>query len=260
MRLEGNIWKDRKTKYWVIEIPLLDISTQGRSRKNALTMMEDAVQFFRENKFYLPPFAYWTPDDWSNKGLEVEEIVQNELGWDITDYGMGDFKKSGLLLFTIRNGSVEYWRNGRGKPYAEKVMIAEKDQVHQMHFHWRKVEDIINRAGGNLCIQLYNATEDEKLAETDVIVSLDGVRRSLPAGDVVRLAPAESITLPTQTFHKFWAEGSRVMMGEVSMINDDKIDNCFYQPFGSGRFSEVEEDVAPLYLLYSDYTRYWWPD
>jgi D-lyxose ketol-isomerase len=216
--------------------------------------------FFRENHFYLPPFAFWTPNDWSVKGLEVEEIVQNELGWDITDYGLGDYKKFGLLLFTIRNGRVENFRNGRGKSYAEKIMIAEKDQAHQMHFHWRKYEDIINRGGGTLVIQLYNATKDEKLADTDVLVSIDGVRRKLQAGDKVKLQPGESITLPTRTFHKFWAEGSRVMMGEVSMINDDKIDNCFYNPFGTGRFSPIEEDEAPLYLLYSDYTRYWWPD
>lgn len=229
-----------------------------RSEVNAI--MEDAVDFFRENKFHLPPFAFWSPDDWTQKGLDVEEIVRNELGWDITDYGMGDFKRYGLLLFTIRNGRVDNWRNGVGRPYAEKVMIAERDQEHQMHFHWYKVEDIINRAGGTLCIQLYNATKDEQLADTDVIFSVDGVRRKLPAGGVVQLNPGESITLPRRAYHKFWAEGQRVMMGEVSMINDDKVDNCFYRPIGSGRFSAIEEDEPPLHLLYTDYTRYWWPD
>ena len=230
----------------------------SRSEINAI--MRDADAFIRSCGFYLPPFAYWTPQDWAEKGPEVREIVENDLGWDITDYGLGDFKRYGLLLFTIRNGSVQDWRNSSGKPFAEKVMIAEVGQEHQMHFHWRKVEDIINRAGGELCIQLYNATSDERLADSDVTVSVDGVRRTLPAGGVVRLAPGESITLPTKAFHKFWAEGSRVLMGEVSMINDDKIDNCFHEPFGSGRFSEAEEDTEPLYLLYSDYTRYWWPD
>lgn len=44
MRLEGRIWKDKKTKYWVVHIPLLDISTQGKSRKQALSMIEDAVE------------------------------------------------------------------------------------------------------------------------------------------------------------------------------------------------------------------------
>jgi D-lyxose ketol-isomerase len=226
-----------------------------RSKVNAI--MEEAVDFFQENNFSLPPFAYWRPDDWAQKGLEVEQIVQNELGWDITDYGLGDFYKYGLLLFTLRNGGLEH-RTLR--TYAEKVMIAEEDQIHQMHFHWRKVEDIINRAGGDLCIELYNATQDETLDNNDVIVYVDGVRNVLPAGGVVRLKPGESITLTSGMYHKFWAEGGRVLMGEVSTINDDKTDNCFYQPIGSGRFSEIEEDVPPLYLLFSDYTHYWWPD
>jgi len=226
-----------------------------RSEINAL--MQDALAFFQLNQFFLPPFARWTPEDWSASGLEVAEIVRNELGWDLTDYGLGDFPHYGLLLFTLRNGRMADWRAGKGKPYAEKVMIAEVDQVHQMHFHWRKVEDIINRAGGNLAIKLYNATDDDRLADTPVDVSVDGVQRRLSAGEVVVLKPGESITLHQRLYHRFWAEGSRVMMGEVSTVNDDKVDNCFFEPIGTGRFGMIEEDAEPLHLLFSDYVRYW---
>jgi hypothetical protein len=229
-----------------------------RSQINKI--MRDAKAFFRANRFYLPPFAYWTPEDWRNKGCEVQEIVKSRLGWDITDYGMNDFYRHGLLLFTLRNGNVEDWAEGKGKPYAEKVMIAEVGQEHQMHFHWNKVEDIINRAGGRLVIQLYNATEDHKLADTPVHVSLDGVRTTVAAGAEVALEPGESVTLPTRCYHKFWAEEKRVMIGEVSMINDDRVDNRFHDPIGTGRFGEIEEDVEPLYLLSTDYEDYWNPD
>lgn len=44
MRLEGAIWKDKKTKYWVVHIPLLELSTQGTSQKNALVMVKDAIE------------------------------------------------------------------------------------------------------------------------------------------------------------------------------------------------------------------------
>ena len=50
MKLEGRIWKDEKTNYWVVCVPLLDISTQGRSRKEALAMIEDAIQVEAEKK------------------------------------------------------------------------------------------------------------------------------------------------------------------------------------------------------------------
>jgi len=224
-----------------------------RSQINAI--MRDADAFLREQRFYLPPFAYWTPKDWRAKGEEVREIVENGLGWDITDFGGGDFEKLGLFLFTLRNGSLENLRTGRGKLYAEKVMIVGVDQVTPMHFHWTKVEDIINRGGGKLVIQLYNATEDGDLADSDVTVSTDGVVRTVKSGETVVLSPGESITLPTQCYHKFWGAESRVLVGEVSLVNDDRTDNRFYEPVG--RFPEIEEDEPPLYLLVNDYGRYY---
>ncbi|MBN1811561.1 MAG: D-lyxose/D-mannose family sugar isomerase [Anaerolineae bacterium] len=224
-----------------------------RSEINSIMCQADA--FIHERGFYLPPFAYWTPEEWRAKGEEVREIVENGLGWDITDFGKGDYEKYGLFLFTIRNGNPDNWQTMQGKLYAEKIMIVGVDQETPMHFHWSKSEDIINRGGGKLVIQLYNATPDEDLAETDVTVSTDGVERVVRAGDTVVLSPGESITLPTRLYHKFWGAESRVLVGEVSMVNDDRTDNCFHEP--TGRFPEIAEDEPPLYLLCNDYGRYY---
>ena len=226
-----------------------------RSEINAI--IRDADAFFVERSFYLPPFAYWRPEDWASKGPEVREIVDHGLGWDITDFGQGDYRNLGLLLFTLRNGTPENLRSKRGKIYAEKIMIVDPDQVTPMHFHWDKTEDIINRGGGNLVIRLYNATEDGELAESPVSVSMDGVRRIASAGDAVVLTPGESITLPPYLYHSFWATGSRVLVGEVSAVNDDQQDNRFRQPVG--RFPDIVEDEPPLYLLVNDYADYYRP-
>jgi D-lyxose ketol-isomerase len=224
-----------------------------RSEINAI--MQKADDFIQSHGFYLPPFAYWTPDDWTKKGPEVSEIVENNLGWDITDFGQGDFHRIGLFLFTIRNGNIQNWQTLKGKLYAEKIMIVEDGQVTPMHFHWKKMEDIINRGGGELLIQLYNATADEQLDEkTEVHVSVDGLQRTLEPGDTVRLVSGESISLEPRCYHKFWGQG-RVLIGEVSLVNDDQHDNRFYEPFG--RFPEINEDVPPLYLLCNDYARYY---
>ncbi len=134
-------------------------------------------------------------------------------------------------------------------------MIVDVDQITPMHFHWNKTEDIINRGGGRLVIQLYNSTEDEGLADTDVTVSIDAVKRTVKAGDTVVLSPGESITLPSGLYHKFWGAESRVLVGEVSLVNDDNTDNRFYEPVG--RFPEIEEDGPPLYLLVNDYPKYY---
>ena len=52
-------------------------------------------------------------------------------------------------------------------------------------------------------------------------------------------------------WHAFWGEGGDVLIGEVSTVNDDLTDNVFREPIG--RFSTIEEDVAPSHLLVSDY-------
>lgn len=224
-----------------------------RSQINQIMMRAD--EFIRSRGFYLPPFAYWSPEAWRSKGAEVREIVDHHLGWDITDFGLGDFQQHGLFLFTVRNGHSRNWLHKTGKLYAEKLMIAEQNQITPMHFHWTKMEDIINRGGGTLAIQIYNATPDDQLAATPVTVSLDGVEHNLPAGAVRRLQPGESISLPPRLYHTFWAEQERVLIGEVSLVNDDASDNRFLETVG--RFPQIEEDEAPLYLLCTDYERYY---
>lgn len=218
-------------------------------------IMRSADTFIRGQGFFLPPFAYWSPADWQQKGPEVSEIVKNRLGWDITDFGLGDFSRYGLFLFTLRNGNPENWESMSGKLYAEKIMVVEEEQITPMHFHWNKMEDIINRGGGDLKIQLYNATSDEKLdKESQVILSVDGVLRGFKPGDVLTLIPGESVCLPQYCYHKFWAENGRVLVGEVSMVNDDDTDNRFLEPVG--RFSTIEDDEAPLFLLCNEYDQY----
>ena len=221
-----------------------------RSEINA--SIREALELFKEYKIALPPFTAWTPDEWKTKGDEVSEIKENMLGWDITDFGQGDFDKIGLFLITLRNGNQKNPEK-YPKPYAEKLMVVKENQITPMHFHWSKMEDLINRGGGNLMIKLYNSTEDEQLADTDVVVSMDGVQHTFPAGTVVRLEPGQSITLTKGLYHRFWGEEGRgtVLVAEVSMCNDDTNDNRFYDP--AGRFPEIEEDEAPLRLLCNEY-------
>ena len=226
-------------------------------RSEINTIMQAAGAFLQEHHFHLPPFAYWSPEDWRRKGPKVRDIVDRQLGWDITDFGQGEFSNRGLFLFTLRNGSPDHLTTGRGKLYAEKIMVVEVDQLTPMHFHWQKTEDIINRGGGDLVVMLYNATEDEELADTDVEVSMDGVRKTVPAGGKIVLHPGESITLPARCYHAFWGKEDTVLVGEVSLVNDDNSDNRFYEPIG--RFPAIEEDEPPLYLLVNDYQTYYQP-
>ena len=221
-------------------------------RSEVNKIIEEAKELIHKYNITLPPFGYWTPEDWKGKGEECLEIKDCMLGWDITDFGSKQFDKTGLSVFTMRNGHQNLEQYSY-KTYCEKLLIIREEQVTPMHFHWYKVEDIINRAGGNLVIELYNSTDDEKLADTDVEVSLDGVRTELSAGARVVLKAGESITLPTRLYHKLWAEKGKGLLiaGEVSKVNDDNSDNCFLDK--AGRFPEIEEDCPPLHYLCNEY-------
>ncbi len=205
----------------------------------------------------MPPFAHWSPQDWASKANEVREIVEHRLGWDITDFGQGDFDNCGLFLFTLRNGDPSDMQRGWGKLYAEKILIVGVNQITPLHLHRVKTEDIINRGGGNLALQLYNSIEDGGISDTEVTVSTDGCIRTVNAGDTVVLTPGESICLQPGLYHKFWGEGGRVLVGEVSTVNDDETDNYFYKSVG--RFPLINEDELPRYLLVNDYAKYYQP-
>jgi len=214
-------------------------------------IMQDAVTFTKEMNFLLPPFAFWGPAEWMNKGHEYDEIRDNMLGWDITDFGSGDFLQTGLLLFTLRNGNLKLPQYG--KPYAEKILIVQEEQVTPLHFHFNKMEDIINRGGGNLLVQVYGSDTTEGLSDAPVAIFMDGRNYTVEAGSMIRVLPGESITLPARQYHRFWGEKGTgtILLGEVSKVNDDRIDNRFFE--NVGRFPQIEEDVEPLYLLGNEY-------
>ena len=105
-------------------------------------------------------------------------------------------------------------------------------------------------------IELYASNEAEDFADHEFEVSLDGIVNRFKPGEVVRLTPGESITLYQGLFHKFYGEKGKgkVMVGEVSAVNDDHNDNRFLS--GVGRFSEIEENEIPVHLLVGDYSTF----
>lgn len=217
--------------------------------------IEEAIAFCDSHDFHLPKWALWTPADWEGAGAECDEIRQRKLGWDLTDFGAGDYEKMGLLCFTIRNGLLADKPDNMVKDYCEKLLLIDEDQITPTHFHWSKMEDIINRSGGRMIIQLWNADQQSEARDdrTSVRVSIDGIARTVPAGGTVVLTPGESVTLPPYMYHLFYAEkgGGMVLCGEVSRVNDDEHDNRFLEPLA--RFPAIEEDQPPAHLLCNEY-------
>ncbi|GAA1821130.1 D-lyxose/D-mannose family sugar isomerase [Nesterenkonia flava] len=202
------------------------------------------------HRFELPPTAAWSRQDWREHKEQARLLIERGIGWDVTDFGGGDFARRGLCLYTLRNGSLADRDRGEGQTYAEKFMSVGVGQETPFHLHQRKAEDIINRGGGELVLEVRPA-EGKQLGDAPMEVLVDGLPRTVGPQEQVRLAPGQSIHLPTGVFHRFWAEGSQVLAGEVSGVNDDDADNVFLEELP--RFSEVEEDVDAVHLLVSEY-------
>ena len=93
-------------------------------RSEINNIITEAKKFFNKHNFILPPFGYWNLNDWKQKNKDnIDEIIDRSLGWDITDFGYNNFWKTGICVFTIRNGNQENIKKGSGKTYAEKLFF-----------------------------------------------------------------------------------------------------------------------------------------
>lgn len=211
--------------------------------------INDAMDFMAKNNFHLPEWAYWNPLKWEENRQNCSEIFNNGLGWDITDFGSGEFLKTGLTLFTMRNGNLD----NMTKLYCEKIMYVRETQFTPLHFHFLKTEDIINRAGGILCMKLWQSSPTEDLDSIDIKVKIDGIDHTFKAGETIKLKVGQSICYTPHLYHTFWSEEGDSLIGEVSSVNNDHIDNRFL--VDKGRFSKIEEDVPAQYYLCNEYKK-----
>lgn len=153
--------------------------------------------------------------------------------WDVTDFGLGDFGKYGLVLVNL----------AEQPEYCEKVMYVRKDQVTPEHYHASKKEDIICR-WGRLAIQFPKDSGS-------VTMQVNGEEREISTDKPLVLNAGERITLTQNVPHEFWADSKYAVVGEVSTANDDTCDNYFSNK-DVGRFSEIDEDEPAVVKLVSD--------
>lgn len=158
--------------------------------------------------------------------------------WDVTDFGLGNWRKCGLVAINLANEPE----------YCEKLMYAQKGMTTPAHCHARKKEDIIAR-WGELHLRLWpNKTVS---AGATMQVKINGSVTEVTSGEIVRLQAGERITLVPGVYHEFFPTTDECIIGEVSTANDDLHDN-FFVNCEVGRFPGVEEDEPALLRLVSD--------
>ena len=213
-----------------------------------------AKDFLAQNNIRLPKLAYWSPADLKARAAQLDAIRQLELGWDITDFGSGDFSRIGAVLYTVRNGLVD--DPCVGVPYCEKYIVMKDGQHLPNHYHVFKSEDIINRAGGDFFVQVWNADKATgKMLDTDVHVRMDGIEHVVRPGEEIVVRKGESISLTPYIAHVFGPKPGTgdCIIGEVSKVNDDHTDNFFLDPIA--RFADIDEDEPPIHLLCNEYSK-----
>ncbi len=205
--------------------------------------VHSALEVLQAAGFRLPPFSRWTPAQWQEAGIEWNSARQARLGWDVTDFGLGNFSMVGRVLFTLRNGTSQFG----GKPYAEKIILGRHGQRAPAHFHKVKIEDIINRGGGEVVLRL----NPPVMSPTPAVIYQDGREIFVTPGLEVRLAPGESLCIPPGIVHQFWGEeteqGKVPLIGEVSSFCDDVNDNVFFEEVA--RFANIIEDEPVEFCL-----------
>lgn len=157
--------------------------------------------------------------------------------WDLTDFGLGDFARCGLVLVNL----------AEEPEYCEKLMYARPGQVTPLHWHRRKKEDIICRHG-RLTFELWPGAPNPERRGAALTVPRNGQPFTARAGEPFTLVAGERITLVPGVGHAFWPGSVDCIIGEVSTANDDAHDNFFADP-RVGRFPAIEEDEPAAFLL-----------
>lgn len=160
--------------------------------------------------------------------------------WDVTDFGLGEFLNSGLVLVNL----------AEEPEYCEKLMYAVRNQVTPSHTHKNKKEDIICRTG-ILIVKLWDQDPVRYKSQKSIDVKLNGNIKSLASGTAVTLSAGERVTIEPGIWHEFYPDSDECIIGEVSTANDDLNDN-FFSNSAVGRFSQILEDESPIVKLLSD--------
>jgi D-lyxose ketol-isomerase len=209
------------------------------------------LEFCSRQKYALPPFSLWDPARFRADPVAARRIADGGLGWSVVEFEPKAFAKEGLTLFTTRMGDWRELCKGRGRLYGEKAIMALDGQRTPHHYHIVKTEDILNRGGARFVVELYRVDRNGLRMNDRFDVQKDASTINLGPGDRVTLEPGESIVLEPFIAHAFWAEGGPVLAGEVSLVNEDAVDNYFVPPLSPAE--PLEEDATARYVMARDH-------
>jgi len=233
-------------------------------RKDINEIIKEGIKFIekkglinfllRKSGYSMPDEAHWSLEKWHEEWLKnpdsLGNIAKEGLGWDITDFNLGNFYENGLLLYTLSNGVIGPDGQPVSQPYSNKIMVARENQVTPLHRHKRKIEDIACLEG-NLMMKLYNLEEDDIDLDKDVYIERNGILRRYTPGEPIILTPGNRLRLEPRHWHTFCGYKGTALLEEASGVNDDRTDNVFLDK-RVGRLPAINENEKPRFLLFTE--------
>ena len=144
-------------------------------------------------------------------------VLPPEPEWSATDFGLGDYNKTGLVEVLLANEPE----------YCEKIMYARDGMITPAHTHYDKKEDIICRQG-TLRVTLWAGHPNHAdTAGKKVEIQINRKIEIKESGVPFDLSAGSRITMTPGVFHEFVPVNGPCMIGEVSTFCNEETDNIF---------------------------------
>jgi len=118
MRFSGKIYKDGN--FWLAEIPILDLMTQGRTKKEAFEMVADMLESLLNKKDFKVMVYKKSKNSFEVGSLEPKHMISLLLQRKRELSGLSLSQVANLLGVSSRNTYARYER-GRSVPTVEKL-------------------------------------------------------------------------------------------------------------------------------------------
>jgi DNA-binding transcriptional regulator YiaG len=118
MRFSGKIYRDGK--FWLAEIPILDLMTQGRTKKEAYEMVADMIESLINKKNFKIIVYKKSKDAFEVGTLEPKHMIGLLLQRKRELSGLSLAQVANILGVSSRNAYARY-EQGRSVPTVEKL-------------------------------------------------------------------------------------------------------------------------------------------
>lgn len=115
----GKVWKEGR--FWLVEVPALDVMTQGKSRKNALFMIQDAIEELVDEKGFRVKVTPTTGDEFIISANDLAPLVALMLKRQRARNGLSLSDMQKKLHTKSRNAYAQY-EQGRSVPSIQKLV------------------------------------------------------------------------------------------------------------------------------------------